>query len=149
VAAARVEVGGVAVTCAEALRACEVLRASGGTAIQSVLAAAGSPLASCDYHAVYRPGLAAARRALEATGRPGGAGRRLARYAFERAVRQQVASMACRALRGALAAFSSDERYAVAVAGDAVALGARSGRPRGAAVIADADACRSADSAAA
>jgi hypothetical protein len=115
-----ITVGGVRVSCAEALRACDVLAASGACAIPSVLSAAGSPLADCDYRAVYRPGLDKARRALEATGRPGGAGRHLAKHAFALAVRREVAGAAHEALEDVLREFTRDERYAVAIASDAV-----------------------------
>jgi hypothetical protein len=121
-------VGGVRVTCAQALQACEILAESGTCAIRQVLAARGHPLASCDYHAVYRPGLERARAELAATGRPGGAGRHLAKHAFALAVRRQVEDAACRELRRALGELRRDERYATAIAADAAALAARRGR---------------------
>lgn len=124
-----VEVGGVTVTCAEALAACEVLLANGACAIKAILAAARSPLAACDYHAVYKPGWEAARDRLKATGRPGGAGRHSAKHAFADAVRELVARAASQSLEDALAAFSRDERYASAIATDAAALSARRLRP--------------------
>jgi hypothetical protein len=117
-----VTVGGVTVTCAEAVRATEVLLSNGACAIRAVLKAAGSPLADCDYHAVYRPGLDQARRALDETGRPGGAGRHLAKHAFAAAVRRAVADQACQAIGDAMDAFASDERYAAAIARDALAI---------------------------
>jgi hypothetical protein len=109
------------VTCAQALQACEILAESGACAIRQVLAARGHPLASCDYHAVYRPGLVRAREELAATGRPGGAGRHLAKHAFALAVRRQVADAACRELRRALGELGRDERYAAVIARDAAA----------------------------
>jgi hypothetical protein len=117
-----ITVGGVRVTCAQALEACDILASSGACAIRSVLAARGNPLASCDYHAVYRPGLDAARAALERTGRPGGAGRHLAKHAFALAVRHEVAAAACRAFRKALSEVARDERYITAIARDVSAL---------------------------
>jgi hypothetical protein len=117
-----VTIGGITVTCAEALRACDVLLSNGACAIKAVLAAAGSPLAECDYHAVYRPGWAAAKAALDRTGRPGAAGRHLAKHAFAAAVRAQVTQAACDSVRDALDAFSRDERYAALIAQDANAL---------------------------
>lgn len=118
----RITVGGVTVTCTEALRATDVLLSNGACAIRAVLQAAGSPLAACDYHAVYKPGMERARRALEATGRPGGAGRHLAKHAFAAAVRAQVQEAACQAMADAIGEFSSDERYASAIARDAQAM---------------------------
>lgn len=120
-----VTVGGVTVTAAEALRACEVLLASRACAIRSVLLHAGSPLADCDYHAVYRPGMDAARAVLEETGRPGAAGRHLAKYAFAAAVHALVAQSVAGQLEAALEAFGRDERYASAIARDAFALASR------------------------
>jgi hypothetical protein len=114
-----VRVGGTDVSCRDALAACGWLEASGASAIASVLAARGSPLAGCDYHSVYRPGLPAARDALAA--RPGGVGprgRHLAKHAFCAAVRAQVALAACTALRAALREVATDERYAAAIARD-------------------------------
>lgn len=145
VAASPVEIGGVTVSCADALRACEILRASRASAIRAVLAAAGSPLRDCDYRAVYRPGLPAARAALAATGGIGPAGRHLAKHAFELAVRSAVAAAACAALEEILQSFRADERYASAIAQDAVALQSRRGIRRGAAVIRDSDRCSAAD----
>jgi len=120
-----IALGGVRVTCAQALEAVEILSSSGTCAIRSVLAARGNPLAHCDYHAVYRPGLEAARAQLQPTGRPGGAGRHLAKHAFALAVRREVAAAACRELRRALREISSDERYATAIARDAVSADPR------------------------
>jgi hypothetical protein len=138
-AALTISVGGVTVTCEDAERACELLESSGTCAIRQVLAARKNPLASCDYHAVYAPGVESARAVLAATGRPGGAGRHLAKHAFCAAVRGEVTRAACRALHGALAAIAGDERYAVAIARDAVALAARRGLPRGAVLVSDCD----------
>lgn len=118
-----ITIGGVRVTCAQALEACDILSSSGACAIRSVLAARGNPLADCDYHAVYRPGLQDARAALVATGRPGGAGRHLAKHAFTLAVLREVRAAACRAFRKALGEISQDERYATAIARDAMARG--------------------------
>lgn len=120
-----VKVGGITVTCEQALLACDVLLVNGACAIKAVLAAAGNPLAECDYHAVYRPGWEAAKAELAQTGRPGAAGRHLAKHAFAAAVRAQVAQAACDSVRDALDAFARDERYASAIAQDANVLIAR------------------------
>lgn len=114
-AARRVTVGGVPVSFAEALQAAEILRDSRTSAIQPVLRAAGNPLAACDYFAAAAPYLVAARAAPK-TGRAGAAGRHVTKNAFLEAI-----AMACSLAReqevaDALAAFSSDERYAVAIA---------------------------------
>jgi hypothetical protein len=143
-----VEVGGVTVSCAEALAACDVLASARTTAIRSVLAAAGHPLAACDYHAVYRPGLELARRQLGSAARPGAAGRPAARHAFALRVRQLVAAAACRALEQALEAIATDERYATAIARDGAALAARQGRPRASVVVRDSDSASCLDAAA-
>ena len=86
-----------------------------------VLRAAGSPLADCDYFAVAAPHLAAARR-LPKTGRIGAAGRHVTKIAFLAAVEQVLA----RALEAELASWASalatDERYAAAIARDAVTI---------------------------
>lgn len=146
VAQSPVDIGGITVSCSTALAACEILRTSQASAIASVLRAAGSPLADCDYHAVYRPGLAAARAELApAPGMRGPRGRHLAKRAFEHAVRGKVAETACRLLEDIIQSFRADERYASAIASDAVAMLSRQGHRRGSAVIRDTDSCSSED----
>lgn len=120
-AARTVTIGGVSVTCAQAEAAAAALEASRASAIRSVLAAAGSPLAGCDYHAVYQPGMGDARRELEATGGIGPRGRHLAKFAFARAVRTEIDAAFREEFSAAMAAFGTDERYAAAMAGDAAA----------------------------
>lgn len=114
-----VTVGGVRVPFAEALRAAEILRASRTSAIAPVLRSAGSPLAGCDYLAAAAPYLAAAR-AVPKTGRAGAAGRHVAKDAFLQAVALALAVAREQDLADALEAFTSDERYAVAIARAAV-----------------------------
>lgn len=114
-AARPVTVGGARVTFAEALRAAEILRDSRTSAIAPVLRAAGSPLAGCDYFAAAAPHLAAARAAPK-TGRAGAAGRHVTKNAFLDAVALALAVAREEDLADALDAFTSDERYAVAVA---------------------------------
>lgn len=114
-AARAVTVGGVRVPFAEALRAAEILRDSRTSAIAPVLRAAGSPLAGCDYFAAAAPYLAAARAAPK-TGRAGAAGRHVTKNAFLEAVALALTIAREEDLAGALEAFTSDERYAVAIA---------------------------------
>jgi hypothetical protein len=141
VPSALVSVGGVTVTCGQALAAVAVLESSGASAIQAVLRAAGSPLAACDYHAVYRPGYERARQRLAVTGRSGARGRHVAKAAFGDAVRAAVAAAACDAFRRALGAIAADERYAMAIARDAVAVLARRGLPAASVLLSDGDEC--------
>lgn len=110
-----VTVGGVTVSFAEALRAAEILRDSRTSAIMPVLRSAGSPLAACDYFAAAAPYLEAARLAPK-TGRAGAAGRHVTKNAFIESVALQLALARERELAEAEEAFSSDERYAVAIA---------------------------------
>jgi hypothetical protein len=114
-AARKVVVGGVPVTFAEALRAAEILRDSRTSAIAPVLRAAGSPLAGCDYFAAAAPYLEAARSAPK-TGRAGAAGRHVTKNAFLEAVALALTLARAQDVAGALEAFGSDERYAVAIA---------------------------------
>jgi len=114
-AARPVTVGGTRVPFADALRAAEILQASRTSAIAPVLRAAGSPLAGCDYFAAAAPYLAAARSAPK-TGRAGAAGRHVTKNAFIESVMTALAIAREQDLEDALAAFTSDERYAVAVA---------------------------------
>lgn len=114
-----VTVGGVTVTCADAIRAGEILSRSRTSAIAPVLRAAGSPLASCDYFAAAAPYTGQARRAPK-TGRAGAAGRHVAKNAFLAALQAALASARDAETAEAMAAFAADERYATAMARDAV-----------------------------
>jgi hypothetical protein len=114
-AARAVTVGGTRVTFAEALRAAEILRDSRTSAIAPVLRSAGSPLASCDYFAAAAPYLAAAKAAPK-TGRAGAAGRHVTKNAFLEAIALACVLAREQDVADALAAFGSDERYAVAIA---------------------------------
>jgi hypothetical protein len=120
-AARLVEVGGVRVSYAEAVKAAAVLAASRTSAIAPVLRAAGSPLAACDYFAVAAPHLAAARR-LPKTGRIGAAGRHVTKIAFLAAVETVLARALADELAGWESALATDERYAAAIARDAVTI---------------------------
>jgi hypothetical protein len=111
----KVTVGGTTVTFADALHAAEILRDSRTSAIQPVLRAAGSPLAACDYFAAAAPYLEAARAAPK-TGRAGAAGRHVTKNAFLEAIARACALAREQDLADAVAAFASDERYAVAIA---------------------------------
>lgn len=113
--AREIAVGGVRVPFGETLRAVKILRDSRTSAIAPVLRAAGSPLAECDYFAVAAPHLAAARLAPK-TGRAGAAGRHVTKNAFIEALLLAMAVAREEDLACALAAFESDERYAVAIA---------------------------------
>lgn len=114
-AACEVTVGGVCVTFAEALRAAEILRDSRTSAIAPVLRSAGSPLASCDYFGAAAPYLEAAKAAPK-TGRAGAAGRHVTKNAFLDAIAAACTLAREQDVAGALTAFGSDERYAVAIA---------------------------------
>jgi len=115
----QVTIGGLAVSYAEAVASAAVLAASRTSAIAPVLRAAGSPLASCDYLAAAEPYLAAARAAPK-TGRAGAAGRHVTKTAFLAAVTEGLLRARRAYYARALAAFASDERYASAMAADAV-----------------------------
>jgi hypothetical protein len=114
-------VGGVSLTYAQVLQAAEILAASRTSAIAPVLRAAGSPLAACDYFGVAGPYLAAARLAPK-TGRVGAAGRHVTKTAFLCAVTAGLAAAREAELNAGMAAFRSDERYAVVMAVEAVSL---------------------------
>lgn len=116
-----VTVGGVPVTYSDALEAAGILAASRTSAIEPVLRAAGSPLARCDYLGAAAPYLFLARQAPK-TGRIGAAGRHVTKDAFLRAVAFALQVAREEDLGLALGAFAADERYAVAIARDAVAL---------------------------
>lgn len=120
-AARLVEVGGVRVSCAQAAAAAEILIASRTSAIAPVLRAAGHPLAGCDYFAAAAPHLARAR-AQPKTGRAGAAGRHVTKWAFLAAVTAALSAARERELAGWRSALATDERYAAAIARDAVAV---------------------------
>jgi len=120
-AARLVEIGGVRVSYAEAVKSAAVLAGSRTSAIAPVLRAAGSPLADCDYFAVAAPHLAAARQ-LPKTGRIGAAGRHVTKIAFLAAVEQVLAAALEAELAGWASALATDERYAAAIARDAVTI---------------------------
>jgi hypothetical protein len=122
--ARRTEVGGVTVTCADIVRASEILILSRTSAIAPVLRAAGSPLAACDYFAAAAPYIEQARRAPK-TGRAGAAGRHVTKNAFLDALRAALVSARTAETAEAMAAFAADERYATAMARDAVDARAR------------------------
>jgi hypothetical protein len=119
-AARQVEVGGVRVSCAQAVAAAEILIASRTSAIAPVLRAAGHPLAGCDYFAAAAPHLARAR-AQPKTGRAGAAGRHVTKHAFLAALTVALSAARERELAGWRSALATDERYAAAIARDAVA----------------------------
>lgn len=120
-AARSVTVGGLAVSFAVALSAANILQESRTSAIQPVLRARGNALAACDYFAAAAPYIEAARRAPK-TGRAGAAGRHLTKNAFIESVTLTLAVAREEELEAALGAFRADERYAVAMARDAVAI---------------------------
>lgn len=119
-AARAVVIGGVTVTFAEAVRTVQVLTASRTSAIAPVLRAAGCPLAACDYFAAAAPYLAAERR-VPKTGRAGAAGRHVTKNAFIESVAVALALARAQEMDLAVSAFAADERYATAIAREAVA----------------------------
>lgn len=125
-----VEIGGVAVTYAQAAAARDTLRLAGGIMVRQVLRAAGNPLQHCDYHAAAAAsGRAAFASSLPPSGRRGAAGRPVTKAAFlaalEEALRQAETREPARhfaaELAGARAAFGSDAGYAAEMAAAAVA----------------------------
>jgi len=116
-----VTVGGSRVPFLAAARAGAILAASRTSAIAPVLRAARSPLAGCDYFGAAAPFLAAARAAPK-TGRAGAAGRHVTKTAFLAAISAELNAAAAAELGTALAAFAEDERYAAAIARDAVTM---------------------------
>lgn len=121
-ATAAISVGGVTCTVSDACTAAAVLASSRSSAIRSLLTAAGNPLAGCDYWAVARPYLAAARSVLSPTHQRGCAGRHVAKTAFCEALCAAVEQARAAFWRSAMAAFSRDERYAAAIAEEAVSV---------------------------
>jgi hypothetical protein len=120
-AASPVSIGGITVTCAQAVFAAGVLAGSRTSAIAPVLKGAASPLAACDYFAAAAPYLAAARSAPR-TGRSGAAGRHVTKNAFTAAIADALESVIRAELLGGVRALGTDERYAVAIATEAVAV---------------------------
>jgi len=114
-----VVVGGASVPYSEALRAAEILHDSRTSAIAPVLRTACSALAGCDYFGAASPFITAARQAPK-TGRAGAAGRHVTKNAFLQAVALALAVAREEELAEAVEAFGSDERYAVAIASEAV-----------------------------
>lgn len=119
--ATEVQVGGHPVTYEEAEVAIEILRNSRTSAIAPVLGAAQHPLAGCDYFGAAAPFLAQARTQKK-TGRSGAAGRHVTKNAFISAIEMEMDKARVAQVMQALEAFSEDERYAVAMAREAVAI---------------------------
>jgi hypothetical protein len=119
-----VRIGGVTVTYTQAQQAGTVLTASRTSAIAPVLRAAGNPLAACDYFAAAAPYLEEARQAPK-TGRAGAAGRHVTKAAFLAALTAAMRQAQDAELSRALSAFGCDERYAAAMAREAVTLRSR------------------------
>jgi hypothetical protein len=123
-----VVIGGVPVTCAQAASAADALARAGGAAVRQVLAAAGSPLAGCDYRAASAPFTLAGGPPGQ-YGR-GAAGRPVIKTAFIRAIRLELAAaeaaeparLFAAELEGARAAFRGDSGYAAAMATAALAV---------------------------
>jgi hypothetical protein len=114
-------VGGVRVPYSAALQAAEILLVSRTSAIAPVLRSVRNPLGWCDYFAAAAPFTAAARLAPK-TGRAGAAGRHVTKNAFIEAVMLVLAIAREEELTEATEAFRSDERYAVAIAQEAVSV---------------------------
>lgn len=119
--AREIKLGGVVTSFAEAARTAAVLASSRTSAIAPVLRASRSGLDGCDFFGAADPYLAAAR-ALPLTGRSGAAGRHVTKIAFLAAVEAELDAAAREELGAALAALAGDERYATAMARDAVTL---------------------------
>ena len=120
-AARQVTVGGLAVPYGEAVRAAEILLASRTSAIAPVLRAAGSPLAGCDYFGAAGPYIERARQAPK-TGGIGAAGRHVTKHAFLASIAAELERARAAELASWQGALATDERYAAAIARDAVAL---------------------------
>jgi hypothetical protein len=117
----RVTVGGVEVSYAEAERAAGILAATASSVIQPSLRTAGSPLAGCDYFAAAAPYIEQCRY-WPRTGRIGAAGRHVTKTAFIIAVEAALEAAREREIAAALDAFARDERYAAAMAREAVGV---------------------------
>lgn len=120
-AARQIALGGAVVTVSDALRAARALAASRTSAVAPVLRSVGGPVAGCDYLAASAP-YVGHEKARPKTGRAGAAGRHLVKNALITAIADLVAAERRADLAAAMAAFGSDERYAVAMARDATAL---------------------------
>lgn len=131
-AAREIALGGVIVTVSDALRAARALTASRTSAVAPVLRSVGGPVARCDYFAASAP-YVARQKAEPKTGRAGAAGRHLVKNALITAIADLVAAERRADLAAAMAAFGSDERYAVAMARDATALREKARAPDAAA----------------
>jgi len=116
-----VKLGGALVPFAEAARTAAVLSASRTSAIAPVLRSQRSGLDGCDFFSAADPYLAAAR-ALPLTGRSGAAGRHVTKIAFLAAIEAELDAAVREELGYALAALAGDERYATAIAREAVVL---------------------------
>lgn len=116
-----VVIGGMLVSYPDAERAVALLDASRTSAIAPVLKAAGCPLWCCDYFGAAAPYLAAAKAAPK-TGRIGAAGRHVTKNAFIAAICRALTEARAGELAAAMRAFATDERYAVAIAREAVAV---------------------------
>lgn len=129
-----VAIGGRTVTTEAADAALAVLRSAPGMMVRQPLTRAGSPLASCDYHAAARPFL---DPAMAPTGRRGAGGRQLTKTAFMAALesaialarlteqaedesRRRLSALAPGAVEAAMAAFRADHSYAALMADAAV-----------------------------
>lgn len=116
-----VRVGGVTVAYAEAEAAVEILAFSRTSAIMPVLRAVGNPLAACDYFGASAPYVEWARFAPK-TGRAGAAGRHVTKVAFLLALQRALEQARAEEVAAAVIAFGRDERYAVAIAREAVVV---------------------------
>jgi hypothetical protein len=119
----QVVIGGVRVTCAQAAEAVAALAAARSTAIRQILKARGSALAGTDYWAVIRDWEARCP-APKATGTkqvhvPN------AKQSFARAVHAALSAQVAAEQREVWGALRRDERYAAAIASDAVAARVR------------------------
>lgn len=116
-----VRVGGTVVTYAEAEAAVEILAFSRTSAVMPTLRAAGNPLAACDYFGASAPYVEWARFAPK-TGRAGAAGRHVTKVAFLLALQRALEQARGAEVAAAVDAFGRDERYAVAIAREAVSV---------------------------
>jgi hypothetical protein len=116
-----VVIGGVTVAFADAEAAVEILVVSRTSAIMPVLRAAGNPLAGCDYFGVSAPYVEWAKYAPK-TGRVGAGGRHVTKVAFVFALQHALEQARREEVAAGIAAFAADERYAVAIAREAVGV---------------------------
>lgn len=128
-----VRLGGVTVTYAQASAALPVLAAASGVAVASVLKAARSPLADCDYRAAAAPFLGTGPAGSGGPWGRGAAGRPVTRQAFMAAISAALAAARdaeparhyAVTVHAARAAFASDSGYAAAMAKAAVTAAQR------------------------